>query len=84
MEEYERLDDLICANRPPLWDIRLPFKQRVQQILRVREEIRAEWAAACEDDDIGSIDTGVLLGALNLITDLLKGAGVPVPDDDEE
>jgi len=83
-DEYPKLDELLGRNTPPQWDIRLPFDERLKQIISARDAIKKDWRAALDDDDISGVDTGVLLGALNLITDLLKGAGIPVPDDDEE
>lgn len=71
-EEYERLNDLICANRSPLWDERQPLELRLSRMCLVRDELNAEWQSALDDDDVGAIDTGVLLGGLELVTGLLS------------
>jgi hypothetical protein len=72
MEKYERLDDLICAGRPPFWDESLPWDARRERILAVRKEVEHEYNEALTDD-IGTIDTGVLFGALNLMDGLVLG-----------
>lgn len=83
-ETYERLDDLISANRPPLWDERQPLEMRLSRMRQVREDLYHEWESALDDDDVSAIDTGVLLGGLDLVTGLMSGdfgsLGQLVPD----
>jgi len=69
--DYKMHEHLTCRTGVRLWSIWSPAPVQIKQIKKVRELIAAEHEAACKSDDLSDLDTGVLLGALNLIDDLL-------------
>jgi len=64
------LDDLLEGKK--LWDITAPLSNQIVAMRKVRGKIRREHKDHLEDDNASHIDTGVLLGALNLLDGLLK------------
>lgn len=76
MCDYEMIEKLTCVGHGPLWDIKAPFEERVEAMKKVRDALKAEHDDACNDDDVGPVDTGVLLGALNLVEGLLQDVEV--------
>jgi hypothetical protein len=57
----------------PLWDISRPEADRLKQMIKARDKIEEEWREHLDDDSASHLDTGMLLGAMNLIDDLLQG-----------
>jgi len=64
------LDRLLAGEK--LWNIHAPIGAQINKMRKVREQIAKEHQAHLEDDDASHINTGVLLGALNLIDGLMK------------
>lgn len=72
MSDYKMIERLTCVGQAPLWDITAPFEERLKAIKKVREELKTEHKEACDDGNVGPVDAGVLLGALNLVEGLLQ------------
>jgi len=64
------LDDLLAGKK--LWDITAPLSDQIVAMRKVRGKIRREHKDHLDDDSACLINTGVLLGALNLVDGLLK------------
>ena len=71
--EFPRFDDLVSSDSDPFWDVRLPLKERMEQIQSIRDELKKEYEAALKTGDFGDIDTGVLWGAFSLVDSLVLG-----------
>jgi len=69
--DYKMLERLTCSGQKPLWDVNAPKNERIKAIKKVYKQLKAEHISACNDNDVGDIDCGVLLGALNLVERLL-------------
>lgn len=63
------LDRLLAGEK--LWNIKAPLGAQIKKMREVRDRIEKEHAAHLEDAEACHINTGVLLGALNLIDGLL-------------
>lgn len=71
--EYPVLEILLCGGKP-LWNINDGTKKRKQSIKKILKRLRDEHARSLEDEQVGPIDAGVLLGALSLVAGLLDEA----------
>jgi hypothetical protein len=72
--EYERLDDLVSLNGPPMWDEGLPWATRKIRIRKAFRDVRIEWDHAMAHDDLDIIDAYALRGALDIMRSLLYGS----------
>lgn len=63
------LDRLLAGEQ--LWNIHAPIGAQIHKMRKVREQIAAEHQEHLDDPSASHINTGVLLGALNLIDGLL-------------
>jgi hypothetical protein len=64
------LDRLLAGER--LWNPKAPLGARLAAMKKARDEIAKEHQAHLDDPEASHINTGVLLGALNLIDGLMK------------
>lgn len=81
-DEPDMIERLTCSGQKPLWDLAAFFPQRIKDIKKVRDQLKVEHEAACNDDGVGDVDAGVLLGALNLVEGLLRDVDLEGTDFD--
>ena len=68
-KKFPYLEMLISGE--PLWDERATLRRRVRAMMEAHNGIEREWREHLEDDNSCYINTGVLLGAMNLIEGLM-------------
>lgn len=66
----DMLDRLLAGEK--LWNIHAPIGAQIKAMREVRSQIAEEHDEHLNDPKASHINTGVLLGALNLIDGLLK------------
>lgn len=72
--EFPMLDKLLAKPDSPFWDTEAPLSTRTRQMIEVRDQIQREWEIHCGNDGYGDVDTGVLLGVLNLLNTQIEFA----------
>lgn len=68
------LDKLLAGKK--LWNIWAPAPVQMKEMRKVLVQIKKEHQEHLDDDSACHINTGVLLGAMNLVEGLLEGKGV--------
>ena len=64
------LDKLLAGKK--LWNIWAPAPVQMKQMREMLEQIKKEHQEHLDDDRASHLDTGILLGAMNLIEGLLE------------